>query len=250
MARQARKLSESGVYHVMHRGIDRQMIFEEPQDYAVFLKILQECRELCGFRLYAYCLMGNHVHLLIKVGNDPLDTILKRICGRYVYWFNTKYDRVGHLFQDRFRSEPVENDEYFLTVLRYIHQNPVKAGLCEKPGDYRYSSYSEYLSGSDSIDCGFVLKMLPMDEFVRYNNTPNDDQCLEIESKKKHAVSDDQAMKLIFQYTGCRTVSEFQDLDEKVKQNAIQMIHKNGVSIRQMSRLTGISKGWIEVWLR
>ena len=226
------------------------MIFEEPQDYFVFLKILQECRELCGFKLYAYCLMGNHVHLLIKIGNDPLDTIVKRICGRYVYWFNTKYDRVGHLFQDRFRSEPVENDAYFLTVLRYIHQNPVKAGLCEKPGDYRYSSYSEYLSASDTIDRGFALSMLPLEAFVCFNNMPNDDQCLEIESKTKRAVSDNQAMNLIFQYTGCRTVSEFQDFDEKTKQYAIKMIHNAGVSIRQMSRLTGTSKGWIEVWLR
>jgi REP element-mobilizing transposase RayT len=73
--------------------------------------------------------MGNHVHILLKVGNEPLEQMMRRICGSYVYWYNKKYQRTGNLFQDRFKSETVENDNYFLIVLRYIHQNPLKAGL-------------------------------------------------------------------------------------------------------------------------
>ena len=88
--------------------------------------------------------MGNHIHLLIKPEKEPLEQVFKRIGGRYVYWYNVKYQRVGHLFQDRFKSEPVEDDSYFLTVIRYIHQNPVKAGLCKNIKDYKYSSYAEY----------------------------------------------------------------------------------------------------------
>ena len=131
MPRQARRLSESGIYHIMLRGINRQQIFEDPEDYDKFIDVLKACKEVSGFEIYAYCLMGNHIHLLIKPDKEPLELIFKRIGSRYVYWYNWKYNRTGHLFQDRFKSEPVDSDEYFLTVLRYIHCNPVKSGLTD-----------------------------------------------------------------------------------------------------------------------
>lgn len=250
MPRRARKQAESGIYHVMLRGIDRQRIFEEAQDYLTFLDILQEYRTVCGFRLYAYCLMGNHVHLLIKVEQEPLESIFKRIAGRYVYWYNVKYQRVGHLFQDRFKSEPVEDDGYFLTVLRYIHQNPVKAKLCALPGDYCYSSYSSYLGGSELVDTDFALGMLPKEEFVRYNNEPNQDNCLEITTTPRRAVTDEQAQRIMEKITGCRTITEIQSTEEKKKIRGIQKMHEKGVSIRQICRITGISKGLVEKWLK
>ena len=217
MPRQARKQAESGMYHTMLRGIDRQLIFEDAEDYFRFLDIVQECRELCGFKLYAYCLMGNHAHLLIKVCHNNLEEIFKRIAGKYVYWYNVKYKRVGHLFQDRFKSEPVEDDSYFLTVLRYIHQNPVKAKLCAKVGDYPYSSYSEYLANSKWVDSDFALKMLPPEEFIRYNNADNSDTCLEICTTENRAVTDSQAKEIIKKISRCSTVVEFQTLEEKKK---------------------------------
>ncbi len=152
MPRQAREKCESQIYHVMLRGVNRQQIFEDEEDSVCFLDILAECKQISEFELYAYCLMGNHVHLLLKVQNEPLEQIMKRITTRYVYWFNAKYERSGHLFQDRFRSEPVENEQYLLTVLRYIHQNPVKSGICHAVADYEYSSYREYVGAVRMID--------------------------------------------------------------------------------------------------
>ena len=146
MSRQARKPSESGIYHVMLRGINKQQIFIDEEDYEKFLWVLKDTKEISEYKLYAYCLMDNHIHLLIKVEKEPLHIIFKRIGNRFVYWYNAKYQRIGHLFQDRYKSEAVENEEYFLTVLRYIHQNPLKAGICENVSDYKYSSYNEYLS--------------------------------------------------------------------------------------------------------
>ena len=128
MPRAARKKSETGVYHVMLRGIDRQVIFLDDEDCEKYLQCITDCQQISGFKLHAYCLMGNHLHLLIQEGKEPLEQIFKRIGVRHVYWFNWKYKRSGHLFQDRFKSEPVQDDAYFLTVLRYIYQNPVKAG--------------------------------------------------------------------------------------------------------------------------
>ena len=113
----------------MLRGINQQQIFEDEEDNLRFLETLFKYKQQCGYEIYAYCLMGNHVHILLKEGKEDLTLVLKRIAGSYVYWYNWKYHRSGHLFQDRFKSEPVENDIYFLTVIRYIHQNPVKAGV-------------------------------------------------------------------------------------------------------------------------
>ena len=141
MPRGARKTSSTDIYHVMLRGINRQDIFEEDEDKKIFLWIIRECIKVSGCDIYAYCLMSNHVHILIRTKTESIGVIMKRIGTRYVLYFNEKYGRVGHLFQDRFKSEPIETDEYFLTVLRYIHQNPLKANMCKKLEDYAYSSY-------------------------------------------------------------------------------------------------------------
>ena len=111
MPRQARKKSANGIYHIILRGINQQQIYEETEDYHKFIGILKDCQVLSGFKLYAYCLMGNHVHMMIKVEGESLEQIIKRIGGRYVYWYNSKYSRVGHLFQDRFKSEPIEDNK-------------------------------------------------------------------------------------------------------------------------------------------
>ena len=250
MPRRARKIAESGIYHIMLRGIDRQQIFEDREDYEYFLQIVQECRKQCIFQLYAYCLMGNHVHLLIRVQEESLETIFKRIGGRYVYYYNVKYQRIGHLFQDRFKSEPVENDGYFLTVLRYIHQNPVKARICAKVENYPYSSFLEYLHDSEMVDSDFALGMIPRDAFVQFNNEPNSDQCLEIMTSERRAVTDAQAKRIIEKCAHCSTIPEFQGLANKKKEQAIKKIYEKGVSVRQLSRLTGTSKGMVEKWLK
>ena len=246
MPRKARQKAESGIYHVMLRGIDRQLIFEDTEDYLRFLNIVQECREICGFQLFAYCLMGNHVHLLLKVQNDDLETVFKRIGGRYVYYYNVKYQRIGHLFQDRFRSEPVDDDAYFLTVLRYIHQNPVKAKLCSKVEDYPFSSFAEYLHESACVDTEFALGMIDRNEFARFNNTPNSDTCMEYVTPARRAVTDTQAQVVIEQVSHCKTIIEFQELDEKKKERFIKKIYGQGVSVRQLSRLTGTTRGKVE----
>ena len=145
MPRQARRKSESGIYHIMLRGINRQVIFEDEEDNLKFLETLKNYKAVSGYKLFAYCLMSNHIHLLLRVEKEYLDLIIKRIAGSYVYWYNWKYKRNGHLFQDRFKSEPVEDDAYFLTVIRYIHQNPIKAGLSKTIDDYKFSSYNEYI---------------------------------------------------------------------------------------------------------
>ena len=250
MPRQARKKSGSGIYHIMLRGIDRQQIFEDTEDYIRFLDIVKDCYRECEFKLYAYCLMGNHVHMLLKDQADNLETIFKKIGARYVYYYNVKYQRTGHLFQDRFKSEPVEDDAYFLTVLRYIHQNPVKAKLCTQVEDYPYSSYMEYLHESDWLDTDFVFGMVERSDFATFNNTPNSDVCLEIVSDLRRRVTDTQAQMIIEKITHGKTVTEFQGLEQQKKERYIKKIYDKGVSVRQISRLTGTTKGMVEKYIK
>ena len=117
----------------MLRENEQRQVFKDAEDNERFLEMLSACKTASGFEVYAYCLMGNHLYLLIRTdeSGDPLSRIFRRLGAQYVYWYNGKYERVGHLFQDRFRSEPVEDDAYLLSVLRYIHQNPVKAGIVQ-----------------------------------------------------------------------------------------------------------------------
>ncbi len=243
MPRQARKKSKSGIYHVMLRGINQQQIFEDSEDCEKFLQILKDCKAVSEYKLFAYCLMGNHVHLLVQDDKEPIEQIMKRISTRFVYWYNIKYQRVGHLFQDRFKSEPVEDDAYFMTVIRYIHQNPVKAGLCKNLADYEYSSYNEFFKNSDLIDTDFVFGIIPFELFTQFNNEWSNDKCLEIEDKPIVRVTDEQAQKIIYKYSKCKSAAQFQNLNLKQRDKCLIKFRESGLSIRQISRLTGVSFG-------
>ena len=231
------------------RGVNKQNLFQDEEDRQHFLDTLERNKFVSMFDIYCYCLMTNHIHLLIKEIEEPLSQIMKRISGRYVYLYNSKYNRCGHLFQERFRSEPVESDEYFLTVVRYIHQNPVKAGLSSSVSEYRWSSYRDYLHKNELISSGFVLKMFADDPkkalglFEQYMNEPNNDRCLEYETRPQVS---DSAIKTYLTQQGINNVSDFQQLDKKRRNEILTALKlMEGATIRQISRLTGIAKSVI-----
>lgn len=152
MPRSARELSSTGIYHVMVRGINKQDIFLEQEDYRRYLGSLAVVRARSGCSVHGYCLLNNHVHLLLQVGDEGVGQVMQRLGTSYARWYNDKYGRVGHLFQDRFLSEPVEDDSYLLTVLRYIHRNPEKAGLASSSADYPWSSFRAYIGDRPCAD--------------------------------------------------------------------------------------------------
>ena len=146
MPRKPRLLSDTGIYHVMVRGINKRAIFKTSGEKEKYLDTIGRMNEEGEFSLYGYCIMDNHAHLLIKEEADSIDLSMKRIGVSYAYYYNNKYDRVGPLFQGRFRSERIETEDYLLSCLRYIHNNPVKAKLAPNPAAYRWSSYNSYIS--------------------------------------------------------------------------------------------------------
>ena len=250
MPRQARKKSESGIYHIMLRGVNGQQIFEEQEDCDKFLQVLKDCKAISGYKVFAYCLMGNHIHILLQEKNEPIEVLMKRIATRFVYWYNIKYQRVGHLFQDRFKSEPIEDDAYFLTVLRYIHQNPVKAGIIKNIKDYKNSSYNEFFKKSDLIDSDFVFEIISKDEFEKFNNEKVSENCLDIVDRPRIKATDEQAKRIIEKISKCKNIAEFQLLSNVLKEKYIKKFYEKGISIRQIARLCGVSKGMVEKWLK
>ncbi|SDL00098.1 transposase [Natronincola ferrireducens] len=142
MTRIAREKSQTGIYHIMLRGIDKRNIFINDSDYEKFIEYIKKAKEKIEFTVYAYCLMTNHVHLLLKTESEEIGDVIRRITVGYAQYHNIKNGRTGHLFENRFKSEPVDTDDYFLIVLPYIHQNPIKAGMVERIEDYKWSSYN------------------------------------------------------------------------------------------------------------
>lgn len=130
----------------MSRGNEKKEIFQQAADNELFLILLKDCSERFDFLVHAYCLMPNHFHLLIETRDANLSDAMKRLLGVYTMRYNRKHKRSGHLFQGRYKALLVDKDNYFLQLSRYIHLNPLKAGLVKDPQDYPYSSFRHFLN--------------------------------------------------------------------------------------------------------
>jgi REP element-mobilizing transposase RayT len=159
--REARKYSTSGVYHILYRGVNQQNIFEEEKDFLKMKEIISDVKLEMQFEVYAYCFMSNHVHIVMKEKKlKDISLIMKRILTKYARWYNIKYDRSGALIANRYKSVPVEVDEYFIQLIRYIHQNPLRAQLVRDIEEYPYSSYNEYMKKAEITDINFLYEMM------------------------------------------------------------------------------------------
>lgn len=241
--RKKRCMSSTGIYHVVIKGLNQQLMFEEEQDYRMYLKLLVAAKAKCHFVLYAYCIMSNHIHLVLQTEDEPLDAIFRKINTAYAMWFNEKYDRSGHLQQNRYYSEPIETEDYFINAVRYVHRNPYKAGLEVAPGDsYKWNSIHEYSSDKNLlIDRDKLQQLLPGVDFWNAMNEEVYQTFLDYDHATKR-FDDTYAKEIMFQESGCTNVTEFQKLDEKKKEYAFERFYFRGMSIKQIVRLTGASK--------
>lgn len=151
MARPLRILYPDAWYHVMNRGRSRTQIFRVPEDYFAFVELLKDASAMWKVRIAAYCLMSNHYHLLVQTPEANLSRCMRHINGLYTQYFNRKYKNDGQLFRGRYRSIVIDGDSYLLELVRYIHRNPLQAGLVRRLEDYRWNSHRIYISkGNES----------------------------------------------------------------------------------------------------
>jgi len=154
------RVEACGYHHVYNRGVAKSDIFLENEDKEIFLDILGEVSKEYRFNIHSFCLMDNHYHLLLENKKENLSDGMRQINSKYASYFNKKYKRVGHLWQDRFKSWYVLNETYLFTLFKYIEQNPVKANMTKKIGEYRYSAtYSILKDGVPPfLQNSFVLR--------------------------------------------------------------------------------------------
>ena len=162
-----RQCFEGTVLHVVTRGDNRERIFVNDIDRRGFLHALQTYATDFRISILAYALMPNHIHLIARQnGTDTLSRFMHSLTIKYTKYFNKQYSRVGHVFQGRFRSRVIETDSYLLVASRYVHLNPVKAGLADHPLRYSWSSYKVYAEGTEThslVDCDLILGLMGTD---------------------------------------------------------------------------------------
>lgn len=250
VVRKARERCDSGVYHVILRGINRQDIFCDDDDFQRFLETLGQTKIDNQYAVYAYCLMSNHVHLLIRENTDKISRIMSRIGSSYAWWYNRKYERSGHVFQGRYGSECVEDDVYLLTVMRYIHNNPVKAGIVREPGKYRWSSIHAYYGGEECLnsltETGLIFGMIHPEQhkaiegFKNFMKRENDDMCLDDNAKKRK--NDREVKAEIEAMMNGELIGKLQGMEKTQRNEILRKIRESeGVTLRQISRVTGLS---------
>ena len=240
MARGRRILSNIGVYHLIDRGIDRQNIFRDEIDKLYFIKQLKKYSEEENGVLYCYCLMDNHYHLLMYFKEEESPAVfMKKLEVKYVGYFNDKYDRSGSLFEGRYRSECVNDRQYFMKVFRYICQNPIKARMVTRAEDYRFSTAYEIKSGRGISKLEPVYGEIPKHEIIEYINEKTDFKGL---NAWDEAFTDDECVQMYkklcekygFERRGKRCTKEF---DAEFRQ-----MFKYNAGITQLSKVTGISR--------
>ncbi|MBR5639710.1 MAG: transposase [Muribaculaceae bacterium] len=261
MPRKLRVPSPSGIYHVMLRGINRDDIFLDDIDFMKMEKILRSLAKpvdengnskppLC--KIFAYCLMTNHIHLLIAELDEPISDTVKRLGVAYVSYFNKRRKRSGPLFEGRFRSEPVDDTNYFITLLHYIHYNPVKAGMVKKPGWYQWSSWHEYELPEKTYERGICEQTIPFENLTR---TQVKDIVLEakvpmsfISPVDIERVDDTEAeiiMRLLVPEE-FRDIENMKDLPKVVKLTISTKAKEYGVTYSQIINHLGVTKHFIQ----
>ena len=243
--RTARKCGDAGTYHVVSRGVGQQIIFETEADRRRYLDSLRSLLQERSGHLLAWCLMDNHVHLLVQQPIEELSDTMRRLNSGYALYFNRVHSRNGHLFQGRFLSEPVDSDEYLMTVVRYIHQNPKKAGIAHDCL-YEWSSYASYYEREVPDEMEFVLDVFGGVENFRsfHEQDAMGEPCIDATSLRG-GIDDEQALAVALSLFGDNGLGGIKSLPRPERNAALAALKAKRLTIRQIQRLTGVSLGTI-----
>lgn len=247
MATKPRKRSNSGFYHVFQRGVNLFDIFEDDIDRRFYLSRLKKYSAELGVEIHAWCLMSNHTHLLLRADYEALSAMMRQLGSVYARFFNTRHNRSGPLFEGRFNSVCVETDAQFMTVLRYIHRNPIhheESTLC---GSYPWTSFGEYVNATPSTcKIGFGLALFgDIEALVKFHGEWNDNE-RHMDLDTIGPMIDDEARnraQIALNDAGFEvTVSRIGSLPRNLRDKAIACLKRVvGCSLRQIQRLTAIA---------
>lgn len=241
MPRKPRTLSNSGYYHVTLRGAGKMILFEDRDDYLACLGLVRKYAQKSGIAVLAYCLMSNHIHLVVRDDSSALSDFVRRFATSFALRYNERTSHVGHVFQNRFFSVPLESDESLLGAVCYVHQNPAKAEIASVD-DYEWSSYHAYLSDPGFLDVNPVLGLFASNEsFVAFMHEVDDSYTLPNLYRKK--LTDDEAIKAIRETLSQEELNALSGDSRSKRDNALRKLKEADIGIAQACRLTGLGKG-------
>lgn len=246
MPRKHRRTSSTGIYHIILRSINHRIIFEENSDYLKFLSTLSISKEKYGIDILAYCVMDTHVHFMLRSDLNNISLFFQSVGSKFVLWYNKKYERTGSLFQERYSSFVVETERYFLYTLVYIHNNPVKAGVCLAPSEYRWSSFNAYYGAHNPlVNVTYAINLFGSKEalhrFFAHNFNITNEISFPIFEKKRNFMTDEDALRIFKEVTGLPSVSATAALPKVTRNNNIRMLKKKGLTVKQISRVMAVS---------
>lgn len=253
MVRKPRQTSPTKYYHVMMRGNNRESVFQKYEQKHYFAELLKNTEMDSPLEIASYCIMNNHVHILAYGEIEDLSEAFKKINIQYAMVYNIKNERVGHVFQDRFRSETVRDDTYFLQVIRYIHNNPVTAKIIEKPEEYIWTSYREFLARRptvvspnqmDFINGLFAHNLEHFKEF-HFNRDYNEylDTDEDIEQNRSEIIR--AIFKDISSSSENKEISSLLNSEEAKKEAVRKLLKETSLSHRRIASLIGVNSSMV-----
>jgi len=242
MPRGKRIVSSTGIYHIMARGNNKEWIFHQEHDKGKLYNIIKEVKDQYPFTIFAYCIMNSHFHLLAKEESVSLHQIIKLINQRYAAYYNKNRHKIGHVFQDRYRSEPVEDDVYFLGLIRYIHMNPVEAGITQDPYQYKWCSYKEYFYETPlMVDSDYVKTNICPDRSQFRKNFINlhrgDDENLYLDTEESQERRKQKIVENVMKNFGVVNQASVRKLKESTGMTHREIAKQLGVSLNQVQKL-------------
>lgn len=243
MPRKARERRPGAVYHVLMRGREKKALLKTPNDYEYFLSLLRKYGEDGGPELYGFCLLPDHVHLVVREGEEPLGSYFRKLCTAYACHYNLKHKRAGPVFQDRCRSAILSGPEEIFLVLSAIHTEPVRAGFCPDAGAYPYSSLGEYMGRSKAtLTDRTVMKALFPD--APWDKCPEREQLSQVMEppEEKKSLTDKQAEKIMKKVAHAKKLMELPVMSRKVRNAWLRRLRREGMSVTQISRFTGLGR--------
>ena len=249
MSRVARVQSPTDYYHVMMRGNNKESIFTRTSEKSYFKDLLKEVMEEGLIDIAAYCIMDNHVHIVIKAELNNMTKALKKINIKYAMNFNKERNRIGHVFQDRYKSEIVGNDMHLIQVIRYVHNNPVKAKMVKECNDYKWSSFNEYIKENKSRIVSKRQKEIILSlnngigNFIEFHKIEDDNEYLEI-NEDRDLYRLEKAQRIISTYFKEKGIIEAKELNINpifLEEIIIKLLDNTKLSQRKIASILGIS---------
>lgn len=246
MPRQARRRSESDCYHVIMRGNNKSFIFKDTSSKLYFLKTMQKVESEEAMDLVAWCIMDNHVHMVIKVCFNNFERVFKRLNVSYALYFHKKNNSVGHVFQGRVKSIPLESDESIINNIRYIHNNPVKAGMVDHAKSYRWSSYNIYLSGAGNQMISMVKEIIGKSKFETFHLI--EDKRIYLEIKEEQEILKEECAQMAIEEV-CKkyNINDSKEINNNEILGVLvnEVMDKSGFSGRKTANFLQLSEGTV-----